>query len=209
MAYNFQQQGVFQHPQGNPQVWGQRTPWYAVYFNMCSPQIAQQIYQWFYSIDTNRNGSLDINEVGRALQQAQMYYHPETVYKVMQVFDLERSGQLKPNEFVALYQFICTIRTSFVTFDRNRSGYLDWGELQQALQMNHIFLSPQALTGLMFKFDSKKSGKISLEDYTNLSIYLANLRTFFDNNNHKKNRFGQDTVTLSFDELVGAAPFFA
>src|SRR5690242_19012077 len=62
-----------------------------------------------------------------------MVYNHETISKVMQVFDLDRSGNIGPNEFVALYQFLCTVRTSFQTFDRDRSGNLDWNELAQVI----------------------------------------------------------------------------
>jgi len=198
-------------PAMNQQVWGARTLWYAVYYNMCSPQMLGQITGWYYAIDTDRNGSLDINEVGRALQQASLTYSPQTLQKIMQVFDLDHSGNIGPNEFVAMYQYLCTVRSSFQAFDRDRSGTLNWMELSQALAMMQMPLSPQTLNTLVVKFDPTRSGQLSMEAYTSLCLLLANLNSFYDTKRFqkmsKKNK-QTGTISITLDELVGLTPYF-
>lgn len=218
------------YPPQQQNIWGQRVPWYAKYYNMCSPQLVQQIYSWFYAIDTDRNGTLDVNEVGRALQQAQLNYQYPTLIKLMQAFDLERRGHIRPNEFVALYQFLMGIKNSFVYFDRDRSGTLERGELVNALAMSGIILSPQSLDAILFRVDPQRTGRLNMEQYTELTLILANLRSYFDNfkwsnkalKHSKMGKMGMvkdkrhkqpkpenmQTVLLTFDQLVGAAPYF-
>jgi len=199
-------------PQANMQLWGQRTPWYAVYYQRCNPQVIQQIYGWFYAVDTDRSGQLDVNEITRALQQAGMNYALPTMQKAVQIFDMDKTGNINPNEFVALYQFLCTVRESFQSFDRDRSGSLDWMELAGALQMLQMNLSPMALNALVAKFDPTRTGRLSLEAYTNVCLLLGNLYSFWDTKRYqrssKKKNKQYGTIEMTFDELVTLTPFY-
>jgi len=198
-------------PPANPQLWGARTPWYAVYYNMCAPHTIQQITSWYYSVDADRSGTLDINEIGRALQQAQLNYSYPTLQKIMLIFDLDKSGNINPNEFVCMYQYLCTVKTSFEAYDRDRSGTLNWLELSGALGMLQLNLSPQAINTLITKFDAQRTGQINLEGYTNLCLLLASLNSFYDNKRWQKlamKNKDNGRVGLSLDDLVCLTPYF-
>jgi hypothetical protein len=49
----------------------------------------------------------------------------DTLKKLLQTFDLDRSGQIGLNEFVCLYQFVLAVRNAFFSQDHDRSGKLD------------------------------------------------------------------------------------
>jgi len=151
-----------------------------------------------------------MGELGRALQQGGMAYHPQTLAKLMLTFDMNRSGNINFHEFVALFQFLTQVRYSFGQFDRNRNGTLDWAELGQALAMTGHPVSMATLGSLMMKFDPTRTGVLNFESYTNLSLYLAGLRTFFDMKRWEDaaHKNGQDAIKLTYEELVASAPFF-
>jgi hypothetical protein len=55
----------------------------------------------------------------------QLNFGPATLRRLLTTFDLDRSGHLGVNEFVCLYQFVLSLRNSFASQDRDRSGKLD------------------------------------------------------------------------------------
>jgi EF-hand domain pair len=154
---------------------------------------------------------------------------PEVVGKLMMVFDLDRSHNIGLFEFVPLWNFVQKIRGSFAAFDRDHSGTLEWNELGGALGQSGMHISPPHLMPLMAKFDPQKTGRLTMDNYTALCLYLANLRTFFDNQKWKRKaskqdkkaqkkakKYGgaggagavQETASMTFDELVGASQYF-
>lgn len=167
-----------------------RVPWFMQYGAGMQYGVAMQqqaaIQAYFYQIDTDRNGTLDNGELGRALAAGGMPLTPEVVGTLMQVFDLDRNGTIGMFEWVPLFQFTQKIKESYAMHDRDRSGTLEWNELGAALGSLGMHISPQHLLPLMGKFDPQKTGHLTMDNYTALSLYLANLRTFFDNAKWKR-----------------------
>lgn len=205
-------------------TWGAHArPWFASYFGT-DAQLVSQIQAWFSAVDTDRSGQLDQGELGRALQQAGLNFGPATLRRLLTTFDLDRSGHLGVNEFVCLYQFVLSLRNSFASQDRDRSGKLDnWNEITAALAQGGFQLSPPAINSVLTRFDPNRVG-LTLEAFTEVALFLASLRSYFDFYAHqpKPQGFGQPpasqgppgitptnaTITLSFDQLACATPYF-
>ena len=185
-------------------------PWYADYY----PQdytLVNQVIGWFYSIDTNRNGTLDQGELARALEQAGMRVEPVTIGKLMQTFDLDGNNSISINEFICMYKYLLDIKNSFTSHDRDRSGYLEYNEVMRALSQTGRNISLQTGTSLMKKYDPTGSGRISLEGYINLCMCLASIRSFYEktlNKQHKGKKNKGKTIELTLNDLMDAAPYF-
>lgn len=205
--------------------WGASRPWFAEYYGN-NPQLIAQIQGWFYSIDTDRNGHLDQGELSKALQAAGVVLQPATLTRVMRAFDLDHSGNVGINEFVCLYQFVMQTRNAFANVDRDRSGKLDnWTEIAQALQFAGFPLSQPAINAILPRFDPARTG-LTLDAYTDLSVFLGNLRSYFNfyaAQQPAKPPAGapagqpatgmppqvqMPTISINFDQLVCAAPYF-
>ena len=99
-----------------------RVPWLMQYGAGMQYGVAMQqqaaIQAYFYQIDTDRNGTLDNGELGRALAAGGMPLTPEVVGTLMQVFDLDRNGTIGMFEWVPLFQF-----TQKITSRGDRCGF--------------------------------------------------------------------------------------
>eukprot|EP01087_Luapelamoeba_hula_P014342 TRINITY_DN4186_c0_g2_i2.p2 TRINITY_DN4186_c0_g2~~TRINITY_DN4186_c0_g2_i2.p2 ORF type:complete len:373 (+),score=96.12 TRINITY_DN4186_c0_g2_i2:129-1247(+) len=185
-AYPPQQHGGAyppQYGQGQPQQgYGQQQPqaWFSSYYPHNNPQLLNQVQGWFASVDTDRSGTLNQVELGKALEQAGLKYSTEVLTKILRTFDVYRTGSLRVFEFVCLYSFLSQIRNAFVQFDSDRSGTLDWAELGRVLVASGFNLNPPSITALATKFDPARKGGVNLEQYTDMALFLANLKNFFD-----------------------------
>ena len=187
-------------------TWGSHArPWFASYYGNDS-QLIGQIQAWFSAIDTDRSGQLDQAELGRALQQAGLNFGPASLKRLLTTFDLDRSGHLGVNEFVCLYQFVLALRNSFTTQDHDRSGKLDnWNEISLALANGGFQLSPQGINSVLTRFDPNRAG-LTLEAYTEVALYLASLKTYFDfYAQQSQQTFGQQRPTGA-PGVPGGAP---
>ncbi|PIL33710.1 hypothetical protein GSI_04335 [Ganoderma sinense ZZ0214-1] len=81
----------------------------------------------------------------------------DTVKLLMSIFrdvqDTDRSGTIGFNEFSGLWKYIKDWQNVFRHFDRDRSGSIDGGELQQALHQFGYNLSPALLRLVELKYD--------------------------------------------------------
>ncbi|EIN06448.1 EF-hand [Punctularia strigosozonata HHB-11173 SS5] len=120
------------------------------------PGADPQLWQWFSSVDTDRSGNINANELQRALINGDWSpFDLDTVKLLMTIFDTDRSGTITFNEFAGLWKYIRDWQNVFRHFDRDRSGSIDGRELQEALSQFGYNLSPQLLTLVERKYDMK------------------------------------------------------
>nr|VZI52912.1 unnamed protein product [Spirometra erinaceieuropaei] len=93
-----------------------------------------QLWQIFRSIDKDGNGTLSDTEIQQALSNGT--WDPFSILTVKAMIDLfsgARADYLNFEEFTHLWTFIQNWQKFFTAYDKDKSGYIDFNELKQAL----------------------------------------------------------------------------
>ncbi|CAH0559221.1 unnamed protein product [Brassicogethes aeneus] len=122
--------------------------------------------KWFnITMDTKDEGKISPKELQHAFHTIQGKHYSDSVCKfVVRLFDLDKQGGLDIKEFESLYFHIKQWLSSFNSYDRDRSGYLDETELDYALKHMDINFSPEFIRYLITR-NNPKAKKISLDQY--------------------------------------------
>jgi len=114
-----------------------------------------QLWQWFSAVDTDRSGSISVNELQAALVNGNWSnFDLDTVKMLMNMFDTDRSGTIGFAEFSGLWKYISDWQGVFRHFDRDRSGSIDGQELSEALRTFGYNLAPSLLALIEQKYAS-------------------------------------------------------
>ncbi|KAH9180312.1 hypothetical protein EDB89DRAFT_2216779 [Lactarius sanguifluus] len=114
-----------------------------------------QLWQWFSAVDTDRSGSITVNELQAALVNGNWSsFDLDTVKMLMNMFDTDRSGTIGFAEFSGLWKYISDWQGVFRHFDRDRSGSIDGHELSEALRTFGYNLAPSLLVLIEQKYAS-------------------------------------------------------
>ncbi|KAG6814331.1 hypothetical protein H0H93_012992, partial [Arthromyces matolae] len=117
------------------------------------PGADPQLWSWFTAVDTDRSGAITATELSQALVNGDWTaFDIDTVKLLLSIFDTDRSGTIRFNEFTGLWKYIKDWQNVFQHFDRDRSGSIDNNELQQALAQFGFRLSPPLLDLLQKKY---------------------------------------------------------
>eukprot|EP01099_Mayorella_cantabrigiensis_P006166 TRINITY_DN50_c0_g1_i1.p1 TRINITY_DN50_c0_g1~~TRINITY_DN50_c0_g1_i1.p1 ORF type:complete len:282 (-),score=70.02 TRINITY_DN50_c0_g1_i1:238-1056(-) len=108
--------------------------WYSQYYNQINAQEMQRLTAWFQSVDRDRSGHIDVNELATSIWPGGRQFDKWTITKFLAVFDEDRSGSMTFYEYAALYKYIESLTNAFFFCDRDRSMTLDPNELPTALQ---------------------------------------------------------------------------
>ncbi|KAJ3881900.1 hypothetical protein F5051DRAFT_320911 [Lentinula edodes] len=118
-----------------------------------------RLWSWFAAVDTDNSGSINAQELERALINGDWTpFDLDTVKMLMSIFDTDRSGTIGFNEaspstlFAGLWKYIKDWQNVFRHFDRDRSGSIDGVELREALSQFGYQLSPQLLDLVQRKY---------------------------------------------------------
>jgi len=171
--------------------------WAASYGTGVNPQEMAVLQNWFNSVDTDRSGNISANE----LATMSIMNRPlgiEAARKLIKVFDKDYSGTVDFNEFVSLNRFMNTMQGAFFAADQDRSGFLDYREIFNAMSGAGFQLTYPTIQAVCEKYDVNRSGQISAEAFVNICSQLAAVRSIFEWNDTQ--RTGK--VTLSYDQLA-------
>jgi len=114
-----------------------------------------QLWQWFQAVDTDRSGSITVNELQTALVNGNWSkFDLDTVKMLMNIFDTDRSGSIGFTEFSGLWKYIADWQNVFRHFDRDQSGSIEGRELAEALRSFGYNLSPPLLMLVEQKYAS-------------------------------------------------------
>ncbi|KAL6074787.1 Proline and glycine rich transmembrane protein [Balamuthia mandrillaris] len=189
---------------GPPSSWAAPRPpptafknnWYSSYYQQLSPAELYEIQAWFQSVDTDRSGSITANELATITFNGVPLGYP-VAFKLLQVFDQDRSGTIDFYEYASLHKFMSSLQTAFFSADRDRSGRLDAREIHSALATAGFQLSLPAVQALMAKYDKSGYG-ITFQDFMMLCATVAQGRSLFQWRDTQ--RTGR--ITLSLDQLL-------
>jgi Ca2+-binding EF-hand superfamily protein len=114
-----------------------------------------QLWQYFSAVDTNRSGALSIGELQNALVNGNWSrFDLDTVKMLMNMFDSDRTGTIRFNEFTRLWQYIVEWQGVFKRFDRDHSGTIEKRELADAMENFGYHLTPALLALVEHKYAS-------------------------------------------------------
>jgi len=140
-----------QHSQG---YGGHSQPIYQ--YSQPPPGSDPQLWQWFNAVDSNRSGSIDLNELKTALMNGNWTsFDLDTVKMLMGMFDVDRSGTIDFTEFSGLWKYISDWQNVFRHFDLDHSGSIEGRELADALKSFGYNLTPALLTLVEHKYASE------------------------------------------------------
>ncbi|XP_046843194.1 programmed cell death protein 6-like [Xenia sp. Carnegie-2017] len=160
-----------------------------------------KIFLWniFQRIDTDRNGSINGDELQRALANGTWTpFNPETIRLMMGMFDTDGNGVIDFNEFAGLWQYVCDWQESFRSFDTDSSGTIDRNELKAALRSFGYNLSERFYGILIRKFDRTGSGDIRFDDFIQCCVVLQTLTNAFKQRDHNFNGW----ITVSYEQFL-------
>lgn len=157
--------------------------------------------EWFRSIDKNNSGSIDAMELKLILSKGNMACNDECAHKLLRMFDKDASGHIGFNEFLELHKYMSSMRQGFDSVDKDKSGFLDQGEIFQALSACGYQLSKPTFDLIFQHFDRKKQYKLAFDDYIELCIFLGTSRSVFQMYDAQKTGY----VNMSLDSFLAAS----
>jgi centrin-3 len=149
----------------------------------------------FERYDRNRSGRLDYRELRAALQALGVDVSRAEAADVLGAYDADGSGLMEIDEFAQLVQrlgytnvyvgggyvgggyvgggyevggYADAVRQTFMRFDRNRSGRLDYRELRSALRALGIDASTNQAARVLATYDADGSGLMEIDEFERL-----------------------------------------
>ncbi|XP_006460581.1 hypothetical protein AGABI2DRAFT_192241 [Agaricus bisporus var. bisporus H97] len=172
------------------------------------PGADPQLWNWFTAVDTDRSNHITAPELERALINGDWTpFDLDTVKLLMTIFDTDRSGTIGFNEFSGLWKYIKDWQNVFRHFDRDRSGSIDGGELQQALHQFGFNLAPPMIELVQKKYDVKASATqmpgapvpgISFDRFVRACVVVKQLTEAFQ----KLDTDRDGWVQISYDQFM-------
>ncbi|KAF1870812.1 hypothetical protein Lal_00030121 [Lupinus albus] len=125
----------------------------------------------FTLMDTDNDGRVTFEELKSGLRKVGSQLAEPEIKMLMEVADVDGNGVLDYGEFVAVTLHLQKIENdehihkAFKFFDKDGSGYIELGELQDALTDESGETDVDVLTDIMCDVDTDKDGRISYEEF--------------------------------------------
>ncbi|KAJ2009622.1 hypothetical protein GGI04_000274 [Coemansia thaxteri] len=159
----------------------------------------QQLQYWFRAVDVDGSGQLEAGELQQALVNGDWSrFSMDTVRLMIAMFDRDRNGTIGFDEFVGLWRYIEEWKQCFRTFDRDNSGTIDRGELNQALSAFGFRVSPQVVDSLVRKYDLQGRGAITFDNFINACVTIRSLTDSFRRLDHDQDGW----VNMDYDTFL-------
>ncbi|XP_042058161.1 calcium-dependent protein kinase 24-like [Salvia splendens] len=130
------------------------------------------IKEMFHMMDTDKNGHLNFQELKDGLFMIGQPVPDHDVQILLDAADLDGNGMLSCEEFVTLAVHLKRInseellREAFLHFDKDRSGYIEFEELQESLLDDHFGpANEQVIHDIIYDADLDKDGRISYSEF--------------------------------------------
>lgn len=163
---------------------------------------AQQdpLYGYFAAV-AGQDGQISADELQTCLTQSGISgsYKPfslETCKLMIAMLDRDMSGTMGFNEFKELWQVLNGWKTTFASYDRDRSGMMEAPELQQAICSMGYNLSPQAMNIIMKR--NSVHGRIAFDDFMSCCIRLRALTDHF----RRRDTSQTGTAMFQYDDFI-------
>ncbi|KAK5855316.1 hypothetical protein PBY51_005425 [Eleginops maclovinus] len=167
------------------------------------PGVSQEAYQWFYTVDTDHSGYINLKELKQALVNSNWSaFNDETCLMMINMFDKTRTGRMDILGFSALWDFMQRWRGLFQQFDRDRSGFISGAELHQALAQMGYNLSPQFSETLVRRFTTRGGRPgIQLDRFIQVCTQLQSMTQAF----REKDTGMTGHIRLNYEDFLSGA----
>ncbi|GMI01172.1 hypothetical protein TrST_g826 [Triparma strigata] len=130
-----------------------------------------EIRATFDRYDTDNSGSLSLTELEAALKDSRLpAYHAKEVFEIA---DTNHDGKIDYKEFeVFVTQKEHLLHSTFVKFDKSRTGYINKEDLNNVLTEMDLHPTKKDVDVLMEILDDDKSGQISYSEFRDHFILL-------------------------------------
>uniref|UniRef100_A0A0B7ADC6 EF-hand domain-containing protein n=1 Tax=Arion vulgaris TaxID=1028688 RepID=A0A0B7ADC6_9EUPU len=137
----------------------------------------KNVEEWtrlFKDADTNKNGSLELEELKKLLENNGSKVPPSVVQHVFISFDGDKGdNKITLEEFIkgleAIEENIKELTSIFKKHDADNSGWLDQKEFANVIKESGFDMSEQEIKDLLQQIDPNNDNKITLEEFFNAS----------------------------------------
>lgn len=165
-------------------------------------QVSPDAQQWFNTVDRDRSGKINSDELKAALTNGRGENFSDTACKLMiSMFDNDASGTIDVYEFEKLFQYINQWLQVFKTYDRDSSGHIDETELQQALVQMGFRFSPEFIQFLVKKNDPQNQKEISVDQFIVLCVQIQRFTEAF----RQRDTQQSGIISIGFEDFLTVA----
>ncbi|XP_055081268.1 peflin [Periophthalmus magnuspinnatus] len=167
------------------------------------PGINPEAYQWFQSVDADRSGYINMNELKQALVNSNWSaFNDETCLMMINMFDKTKTGRIDMYGFSALWEFMQRWRALFQQYDRDRSGCISGTELHQALAQMGYNLSSQFAETLVRRFTVRGARPgIQLDRFIQVCTQLQSMTDVF----RERDTARSGNIRMNYEDFLSSA----
>ncbi|GMH00038.1 hypothetical protein Nepgr_001877 [Nepenthes gracilis] len=125
----------------------------------------------FQMMDTDRRGKINLEQLRTGLHKLGQHVADADLQILMEAADIDGDGTLEYGEFVAVTIHLKKMANdehlhwAFSFFDKDKSGYIEFDELRDALNDDIDSSSEEVINAIMHDVDTDKDGRISYDEF--------------------------------------------
>ncbi|RNF12536.1 programmed cell death 6 protein [Trypanosoma rangeli] len=162
----------------------------------------QDALQWFQMVSRSSGGRIGVPTLNSALSVGGHSFSYATTERLLSMFDSNVDGMLNLTDFLEFQRYFQTMRDAFNYRDTSRSSRLEGDEVRAALSAHAYQISDEVFQYLMRRFDRRKQGALGLDDYIEMSLFVAKANDVFQAESQ-----GKATATFDFGTFLKAGVF--
>ncbi|KAK9819824.1 hypothetical protein WJX72_002771 [[Myrmecia] bisecta] len=163
--------------------------------------MADPLLQWFQAVDADRSGSIDAQELQKALALGNLNFSLTSVAHMIRIHDQDHSGNISFPEFKQLHNFLTELQQRFTGADVNRQGRLPLQTVQQLLNQTGYRLDQGAASSVLQAFDADRDGLLGLPEFIAINLFMRSATATFQAFDQQR----RGAVTLDYNQFVYAA----
>ncbi|KAL0334503.1 UNVERIFIED_CONTAM: hypothetical protein Sradi_4662200 [Sesamum radiatum] len=160
--------------------------------------------EWFDRVDSQRTGNITATQLKSAFAVGNLHFPVSVVQQMIRMYDFDRNETMSFEGSTGILRLgkLREVKTNVITvfspcLSRGR-GYLVPDEAYEALVKIGFSLDSPAFYTVCESFDQTRTGKLRLDDFISLCIFVQSARNLFNSFDTSK----QGRVTLDFNQFV-------